>query len=102
VESPADLSIPSVAAWLDSLAAKTGDPAYRRAAKALAAPKGGRPRANDADALAEMRALMTRKPELGPYSAASLIVTRSPRYRPLSKGAEKNLIERLVRKLRKK
>lgn len=91
--SPAS-SPAEVAAELEALAERTGDPAFHRAARALLADHGGgRPAIDDADLIAEARALFAAG-KVPTLNAAFLKVakTRAGEIRPRS------LAERLRRK----
>lgn len=88
-------SLAEVAAWLDDLAARTGNPAYRRAGAALRQPTPGRTPIDDKRALVEVRHLLATG--LARTEArACLMVART--LHPT--GSAKSIAERLRRKLR--
>lgn len=94
---PADPTPHAVAGALEALAARTGDPAYARAAKALLAPLSpGRTPADDRLPLAEVKDLLARGKAKTKWQACCLVARRLG---PI--GHEVSTAKRLQRKLRK-
>jgi hypothetical protein len=85
-----------VRAALERLALVTGDPAYRRAARAMMHPPGGRPPKRDTRLIADAEALLASG-KVRSLQAACLMVARA--YHPYQ--SERSVAERLRRKIAK-
>jgi hypothetical protein len=89
-----------VSAWLDELAAETGDRAFRRGANAIRrTPSGGRPPKDDAAAVAQLGEFIREHPDVGEFSAAMIIARGFYRDEPRHR-IEPNA-RRILRKLRR-